>query len=240
MQWIKGVYVKILKALGRLLSGLGLLQWHAPPPTGRLGHYLKSLFAIHDIDKMIALDVPWWTYGSIDAVNDFLKSKPDCRVFEYGSGASTHWLAKRAGSVISIDHDQDWYDVIKRKTRSFLTVDNHNISVDESLDADPLYLAEKAGYKGRSFKAYAAAIDRYQGTFDLIIIDGRARSACLAHAIPKLAAGGMIVFDNAGRKRYKKAIDIACETAGLQKTVFAGLTPALPYGDVTVLLSAPT
>jgi hypothetical protein len=88
-------------------------------------------------------------------------------------------------------------------------------------DSEPVpgYLSEKPGWQGRSFQRYASTIDAEPGQFDLIVVDGRARGACLKHAIKKLAPGGMILFDNSGRSRYREAI----AASGLWSQAFTGL-----------------
>ncbi len=92
--------------------------------------------------------------------------------------------------------------------------------------------SHKPGHAGQDFSAYVGAIDEVGGEFDLIVIDGRAREACLVAALPHVAAGGLIVFDNTHRKRYQEAI----ETSGVPEQVLRGLTPTLPYPDRTSLL----
>ena len=78
------------------------------------------------------------------------------------------------------------------------------------------------------------SIDRVDGLFDLIVIDGRCRERCLEHARLRLAPDGMIVFDNTGRTRYREAID----RSGLHRLETSGLTIGLPYPDHTTLLFA--
>ena len=98
--------------------------------------------------------------------------------------------------------------------------------------ADPAVPSRKEGHEGLDFSAYVAAIDDVPGSFDLVVIDGRAREACLAAAVGRLAVDGMIVFDNSRRRRYRETI----RRSGLDEQVFRGLTPTLPYPDQTSLL----
>src|SRR3546814_1018846 len=70
----------------------GWLRWSA------------SLFAIHDIERMIALGLPWWNVAATREVAEFLRARPKARVFEYGAGASTIWLARHAAGVVSVEH----------------------------------------------------------------------------------------------------------------------------------------
>ena len=64
----------------------------------------------------------------------------------------------------------------------------------------------KPGHAGLDFSTYVAAIDGVDGAFDVIVIDGRAREACLQRAVTRLAPDGLIVFDNVDRQRYRDAI----------------------------------
>ena len=201
----------------------------------RYRHWLQSLLAIHDIDALIRLDVPWWTYDAIARVEAFLAARPGARVFEYGSGASTVWLAKRAGSVVSVDHDAEWIDFSRPRLAELGNANVELVTADAVSDVDPRYHSGKPGYRGASFRSYVHAIGRWPGRFDLIVIDGRARAACLATAVERLADDGMIVFDNSHRARYRDAIG----RCGLQAAVTRGLVPSLPLPDQTTLLRRP-
>ena len=232
---VKKSYVAIAKGLGRLLRRAGLLSVLERKRHNRLVHWVLSLFAIHDVDQMIALDVPWWTYDAIARVDTFLARTPNARVFEYGSGASTVWLAKRAGHIQSVEHDAGWFDLMHDRVAPLSNVALSHIGADTVLSADPTYHSQKEGYQGQSFERYAMAIADSAVHFDLIVIDGRGRNGCLKEAQRFLAAGGMIVFDNSKRARYRRAID-ASEMAAVH---LSGLTPALPYPDQTSLLTTP-
>src|SRR5206468_7996350 len=96
----KAAYTAAARAVGRLLP-----PGRVPPPERRLRHWAASLTRVHDVDAMIELDVPWWTYRAGDAVDRWLAVRPrPVRVFEFGSGASTVWLAARADEVCSVEH----------------------------------------------------------------------------------------------------------------------------------------
>jgi hypothetical protein len=75
------------------------------------------------------------------------------------------------------------------------------------------------------------SIRRFPFSFDLIVIDGRCRSECLEEARHKLTDGGVIVFDNSSRRRYREAIN----RLPFARNVFRGLVPGLPIpGETTV------
>ena len=93
---IKRGYAAGAQATGRLLERLGILDDDPPPRDHRLRHWAYSLTKAHDSIGIAKLDVPWWTYGAIDEVERWLAGRDgDVRAFEWGSGASTIWLARR-------------------------------------------------------------------------------------------------------------------------------------------------
>ena len=69
---------------------------------------------------------------------------------------------------------------------------------------------------------------------DLIVIDGRLRAACLAAAMSALRPGGIILFDDSGRARYRGAI----AHCGLAEEHFRGLSYCVPYPDHSSILRA--
>lgn len=236
---MKALWVRLVRLLRGPLEALGVLRALEARRERRLLLWLRSLFAIHDIDDLVALDLPWWSLRAVERVDAFLAARPDARVFEYGSGASTLWLARRASSVVSVEHDTRWAPVVERFVSARPNVDYRvapapTIPVGSAVDAR--YTSEKEGWRGRSFEDYVKVIEDVGGVFDLVVVDGRARVACFEAAQRHLAPGGMIVFDNSGRGRYRRAI----ESAALDRERLRGLTACLPYPDETTLLRRPT
>lgn len=226
-------YVSLMRAVRSAVEPFGLGRKPVSARDHRYRHWLQSLLAIYDIDALIRLDVPWWTYDAIGKVEAFLQARPNVRVFEWGSGASTVWLAKRAGSVVSIDHDAPWVEFSAPRLAEQGNAQVELVPADARPDPDPQFLSGKPGYAGQTFRAYVDAIERHEGLFDLIVIDGRARATCLEKAVGRLAQGGLIVFDNSHRSRYRKAI----AASGLHAEVTRGLVPSLPLPDQTTLLT---
>lgn len=222
-------------AMRRVRGGLtraGVLSEQPPERDRRLAHWVYSLTRIHDSAGLVAMDVPWWTYRAIDAVDAWLaaRSQP-ARVFEYGSGASTVWLARRAAEVHSVEHHAGFAAQFKS------VLDDHD-NVELSLveprpSSNPIAPSGKEGYQGVDFGAYVGQIDHVGGLFDLVVVDGRARVACLAAALPHLKSDGLVVFDNSGRSRYRGGI----AAAPLRERRLCGLVPTLPYPDCTSLLT---
>ncbi|HEY5516542.1 MAG TPA: class I SAM-dependent methyltransferase [Pengzhenrongella sp.] len=197
------------------------------------GH-LRTLFAIHDVDDMIRLDTPWWTYGSIRVVEEHLgRLDGGARVFEYGSGASSLWLAARSGEVHTVEHDAGFAEVMRDAlTRSGLAdkVTLHEVPAEDS--GTPVTRSGRRGEDSVDYTAYARSIELPGGDFDLVVVDGRARVACLHAALGQLAPGGLVVFDDAQRPRYRAGI----RSAGLPVRAIWGMVPSLPYPRQTAVL----
>lgn len=232
---MKRVYIGAFRAVRRVLRLSGLLGvLDRAARRSRTALWARSWLAIYDLDDMLALDVPWWTFTAADAVEELLHERPGARVLEWGSGASTVWLARRAGSVVSIEHDPGWAE----RTRAALAAhdaDDVDLRVVEPRLGAGGVRSRKRGFEGLDFTAYADAIDDLDGDFDLVVIDGRAREACLARAIDRLADGGVVVFDNVDRVRYRDAIEALGTRLRVRWT--RGRTPALPYPTRTALIS---
>lgn len=138
----------------------------------------------------VDLELPWIAYDAIEFLKQLLQ--PAMRVFEFGSGGSTLFLARRCQSLTSVEHDARWIALVGRKLwRAGLTnVDLRHIPV-ESSSAESV---EKSDYVN------AVRQDR----FDAIIVDGHewsphARPACFRAAEEQIAPGGVIVVDDSWR-----------------------------------------
>lgn len=229
---LKAAYAAGVRDAGRLLERIGLLKGSPPPRDARLRHWAYSLTRVYDSLAIAEMDVPWWTYRSIEVVDVWLAALPEpVRVFEFGSGASTLWLSRRAGEVHTVEHHRGFAEHMAPAFGERGNVSLH--IVEASRSEHPLVPSAKEGHKGLDFAEYVSTIDKVGGPFSLIVIDGRAREACLAAAVSHLEPNGMVVFDNSWRRRYRTAI-IA---SGLIERRLRGLTPTLPYPDQTSLLT---
>lgn len=227
---LKSAYVGAMRAIAKPLRATGMLAALERAPRHSFRFWLASQFAIHDAAGLARLDVPWWTLPAIDAVERWIAARDGkVRVFEYGSGASTLWLGRRCEHVTSIEHDAGF----ARATSVLLAQPGIDVRVIEPARdvATPRTPSGRSGYAHCDFSAYVDSIAQ-GGRYDLVVIDGRARSACLARAPAFLAPGGLIVFDNSARARYQPAF-AAC---GGRITRLRGWAPALPYPSETSLI----
>ena len=238
---LRSVYVGASRAIRSAAASTGVLARldtsYRTRPRSLRGH-LRTLFAIHDVDDLIALDVPWWTYGAVDAVEAHLaRLGGAARTFEYGSGASTVWLARRCAQVVSVEHHAGFAGVMRRVlAEGGLTDVVDLLEVAPVASAAPVIGSRRRGEQGRDYADYVTSIDRFEGTFDLICVDGRARGECLLHAASRLAPGGILLLDDSQRPRYADAV----RRSGLAIRRFRGWVPSLPYPRETALLRART
>lgn len=232
-------YVATWRAARRFARTTGLLgaldRRYRRAPRGPLAH-ARTLFAIHDAEDLMELDVPWWTYRATSEVERFLaRLGGGARVFEFGSGASTVWLARRSAKVVSVEHHAGFAAVVRRELAARDLDSRVELLLVEPVHSErPATPSRRRNERDTDFTDYAATIGRVGGEFDLISVDGRARAACLAAALPHLAEGGVVVFDDSQRPRYREAL----ERSGLAVHRHRGLAPSLPYPRETSVLSA--
>jgi precorrin-6B methylase 2 len=229
---LKSLYVRSVRGMGTLARLAGLIRLLERMGNRRYALWLRSLFAIYDSRQLLALDLPWWSFGAIDALTAFMGGRQGLRVYEYGAGSSTIWLARRGCTVFSVEHDPDWYETFKSSVAGFNSINLRLVQALRSPTCD-CYRSDRDGWKECCFRNYVHSIDAIDGVFDLIVIDGRSRVACFAHAKSRLAPGGVIIFDNANRSRYQKAF----KDPDFLVHFHNGLTVSLPYPDSTALIS---
>lgn len=150
--------------------------------------------------------IPWLTFGAINLLNAIeLESK---NIFEWGSGGSTLYWLKRGANVVSIEHDQEWYNKVKSNLITNEKIDYQLIKPEynefsKSIDyshPDNYISSESPEY---NFNKYVSYIDKFEDEyFDVILIDGRARPSCIKHAVDKLKCDGILIIDNSDRDYY--------------------------------------
>lgn len=227
---IRSAYVAGLRGGRMVARKTGILE-RLEQDASRRNLWLRSLFAIYDFDDLARLDLPWWTFDAVREVEEFLSKRAGARIFEWGSGASTMWLSKRAGEVISVEHDGEWHEMVtgRLKGDGITNVSLRHVAAQTVGRVG----SRKSGFAGQHFDRYVHAIRDVPGEFDLIVIDGRAREACLREAKARLAPGGVILFDDFKRQRYQ----VAAKASGLKIQRLDGLAVCLPLPDSTALLS---
>ena len=122
--------------------------------------------------------LPWLPKPTIEWLNEFLKEPK--KIFEFGSGNSTIYLDGKTEKLVSVEHEQKWYE----KTKPSL---------------------KKAEYFLIHPNDYPTYITKYpKKYFDLVIIDGLQREECIKHSIAHIKKGGFLLLDDSQRERYNK------------------------------------
>ena len=115
---------------------------------------------------------PWYTWPFLHVLDSW--DLRDCEVLELGGGWSTLWWASRAKKVLTIDNASNWVDGLRKVVPAHCRVE----------------LADTA-----SAQLKLAQIQRW----DVVIIDGFARSEALAEVMSLVKEGSVVIYDNSER-----------------------------------------
>ena len=204
------------------------------------------LHSLRDGVTPMSLGLPWVTFIAIERLRAHLR--PGMKIFEFGSGGSTLFFIRHGAIVCSVEHEKAWHERVMQEIAS-QKMSNHNVHlVPPELDADgPLgdpsdpetYATSDAAWRTHSFRSYVTSIDSHAPeTFDVILVDGRARPACLRHALPRLKRGGLLVLDNSERTEYDRAMALV-DQMNWPRTDCIGPGPCNPYFWRTTIWQRP-
>jgi hypothetical protein len=202
---------------GRLRGYLAQARAHGLGTVEALRRYPRWAASLRDGRDPLADARPWMTYAGQELLAEAVG--PDSCVCEYGAGGSTLFLLERAGEVVTVESDGAWAERVgaavadDRRRRWALEVAPPEVDpAGRGTDpADPGgYVSASPAFLGFTFRAYAAAIDRFADeAFDVVVVGGRARPSCLRHALAKVRRGGLLVLDHAERSWYQPALALA-------------------------------
>jgi hypothetical protein len=171
-------------------KALSLLSAFARSPRD-LGPYLRSLpcWGRQPAD----LELPWLTFGAIRQIERHLT--PSSQVFEFGSGGSTFYFARRAAHVTSVESHPEWHAHVTglAHRRGLANLTCRLEALDEAALANfqghPFFLAVQAA------RWDLILIDSYCG-FETGGTGGQLRPYAFSLALPQLKPGGLIVVDD--------------------------------------------
>jgi predicted O-methyltransferase YrrM len=140
----------------------------------------------------IDLELPWFSYGAIDFLETFLRV--EMRVFEFGSGGSTIFFARRCANVESVEDHPDWAARVRERMAQ-LGLTNFAITECPFDFNHPDAFAESR---------YLEQVRR--GSYDVVVVDGAdndysIRPRCFEAAEDQVNPGGIIVVDDSWRYR---------------------------------------
>lgn len=155
---------------------------------------------------------PWLSPDSINIFEQLLNK--NMIGLEYGSGRSTIFLSKLLKHLVSVEHNQEWFNQVTKllHQKNLKNVDLNLIAPDTfkpmpklSSENDAFISADEFPISDSYYKSYVDFISSFEDNyFGFILIDGRARVSCSMKALDKLKPGGLFVLDNSERRRYGK------------------------------------
>ena len=155
--------------------------------------------------------LPWLTYSFIDFITERLSK--EFNVFEFGSGNSTLFFARKVKDVTSVEHNIEWYNKLKSKIP-----DNSKLILSISDRSED----------------YIARLKQSDKKFDLIIIDGIHRVDCCLSASNYLTDKGVIILDDSERELYSEGIEYLLNE-GFKRIDFWGMRPILQEKSSTTI-----
>lgn len=167
-------------------------------------NYLLSISG-EMINKILNIkEEPWISDKAKKWLVSFLK--PNMVVFEYGSGGSTIFFARRVRKIISVEYQLSWFFGvwIALWGRGIFNFRLHLARPERGAKIKRDYMSSDPNINSFSFKKFVTTIDQYSDHyFDLVFVDGRARNQCVKHAIPKVKKGGYLMLDDSDREIYQ-------------------------------------
>ena len=157
-------------------------------------------------EEIFNLGIPDMTVPALNWLNSNLDGGE--QLFEWGAGASTFWFANRVAQVYSAEYFEAFYYYLKEyaESKGYENVDL--ILAKPDVIPQEGYIAKYSSAAGQSFKRFCLSIENYpSGSFDVVVIDGRARTKCLDLAMRAVKRGGLIIFDDTERVEYRASLN---------------------------------
>jgi len=132
-------------------------------------------------------DHPWLTRTANEFLATYIKGSDSG--LEFGSGRSTLWFARRVGHLISVEHDQAWFNKVSRMLEEY-----HLDNVDYHLH--PRDKSDEQGFETDYVRIFQGI---KSDSIDFVLIDGVYRDYCALESIRVLRPGGLMIIDNVNR-----------------------------------------
>lgn len=141
--------------------------------------------------KRPVLNSIWVPDLAIEWLDDWLK--PYMTGVEFGSGCSTLWLSQRVKTLISVEHDEKWYERVKTILKEY------NVK-----NVDLIYADTKINKK-----RYTQPLNKIPDeTFDFSFVDGpnKLRMSSTVASWPKIKPRGILILDNSQEKGLREPV----------------------------------
>jgi predicted O-methyltransferase YrrM len=148
-------------------------------------------------------DLPLMKSKELDLLSEVVERLGPARCLEWGAGASTAWFPARLPGLkhwLAIEHQGPWFEAVQARVR--------HPAVEVILqppDRDDFRARNRDGTL-EDFRAYVTLPESRGERYDFILVDGRARSACLDVAFRLIDHRGVVALHDANREAYRAAL----------------------------------
>ncbi|GAP21020.1 hypothetical protein [Leptolinea tardivitalis] len=131
---------------------------------------------------------PWLTPRAVEYLEQALQ--PDYAGLEYGSGRSTTWFASHVKSLVSVEHNEEWFNIVKENIKK---LGCKNVEYHFYPKPDP-----NSSFEDIQKSQYVRVSEALQEkSINFALVDGIVRPACALRSIPLLKNGGLLIIDDA-------------------------------------------
>ena len=194
----------------------------ATMPTWRPHHITNWIAAWRGSPGALDAGMPWLAWSCIDWLEP--RVRPGMRVLEFGGGGSTLFFLLRDCVVTTVEGNRSWADELAQRTQPF--PGRSDVRFVDSQSGSALLAA-----------AYAAE-GRDGAPWDIILVDGAFRRACVEVARGSIAPGGLIIVDNTDLPEYAE-VKPELVLPGFRRRVFRSLGFARVKPTTTEVYEAP-
>ena len=203
-RWFPGWVSRPIRSVGTAVLAPALFSY-------RSGHF-RSALKLAAVSKR-GEPIPWYTYPSIDFLND--RNYENKVLLEFGGGQSTLWWARKAKSVVTFEGNLDWYNRIRSGIPG--NVDLHYVNV-----ADKNACIEEVTQ---------VLLSKPRSQYDVVVIDGLWRHELIEVSCKFLAPGGFILCDDAESYGFYSGF----KDRGMNRVDFYGNAPGVVLPHCTSL-----
>jgi SAM-dependent methyltransferase len=194
-------------------------RWHSVRGPMPLSGWVRYPAAWWLARRGITPERPWIVPAAIGWLRRRIRR--GWTVLELGAGRSTPWLAKRAGSVLSLEDNPHWHEVTAERLRE------ERLEVDLRLTPVEDFPREVAALEDRSF--------------DLVVVDFLeapevSRIDALGPAREKVRPRGHLLLDDSDRPAYAEGYELL---AGWRRRRFTGVKDGWPEVCETTIFTRP-
>jgi len=160
------------------------------------------------------LPIPWWTYASIQYVDQTVSTKS--RILEIGGGNSSLYWMGRGNQLVTLETDPNWIDVLTLDQR--FDLEKHQIIHIPKEDLGSI------------------SKELNNQLFDVVINDGSGDRASIGEYLAtKVNENGILIWDNSERESDDNAIK-HLKLNGWDTLEFYGIGPINAYAWKTTIL----